>query len=70
MAEREKRPLNLIETPRGGHVLNAPPILIASSHTIDYTCGQCGAVLLHAEDSQVHGVIIRCSECGSYNATE
>ena len=70
MAEREKRSLKLIETPRAGHVLNAPPTLIASTHTINYTCGQCGAVLLHAEDGQVRGLLIRCSECGSYNATE
>jgi DNA-directed RNA polymerase subunit RPC12/RpoP len=69
MTEHKKRPLKLIETPSVGHVLNAPPSLTASTHTIDYTCGQCGAVLLHAEDGQVHGLIIRCSDCGSYNKT-
>jgi DNA-directed RNA polymerase subunit RPC12/RpoP len=70
MTEREKRVLKLIDAPRVGHVLNAPPTLIASSHTIDYTCGQCGAMLLHADDGQVHGLLIRCSDCGSYNTTE
>jgi DNA-directed RNA polymerase subunit RPC12/RpoP len=70
MTEREKRPLRLIESPRVGHALNAPPALTASSHTIDYTCGQCGAVLLHADDGQVHGLLIRCSACGSYNTTD
>jgi DNA-directed RNA polymerase subunit RPC12/RpoP len=69
MTAREKRPLQLIETPRVGHVLNAPPTLTASAQTIDYSCGQCGAVLLHAEDGQVHGLFIRCSDCGSYNTT-
>jgi DNA-directed RNA polymerase subunit RPC12/RpoP len=70
MAEHEKRPLRVIKTPRIGHVLVAPPTLIASSHTIDYVCGHCGAVLLQAEDGQVHGVLIRCSDCGSNNTTE
>jgi len=70
MKEHEQRSLKLIEAPRVGHVLNAPPTLIASSHTIDYTCGQCGAVLMHAEDGQGHGLLIRCSDCGSYNTTD
>jgi hypothetical protein len=70
MKEHEKRSLRLIEAPRVGHVLNAPPTLIASTHTIDYTCGQCRTVLMHAEDGQVHGLLIRCSDCGSYNTTD
>jgi DNA-directed RNA polymerase subunit RPC12/RpoP len=69
MTERQRRPLKLIEAPRIGTVLNAPPVLIASTQTIDYACGHCGAVLLHAEEGQVHGLLIRCSACGSYNAT-
>jgi transposase len=31
MTEREKRPLKIIEAPRVGHALNAPPALIAST---------------------------------------
>lgn len=48
----------------------APPILNASDHTIDFTCGKCGIVLLHAEEGQVHGLAILCASCGSYNATD
>ena len=70
MAERKKRPLKVIPAPRGGRALDAPPALSASSHTIDYTCGQCGAVLLHADEGQVHGLLIRCTDCGSYNTTD
>jgi DNA-directed RNA polymerase subunit RPC12/RpoP len=70
MAERKKRPLKVIPAPSARHVLDAPPALSASSHTIDYTCGQCGAVLLHAEEGQVHGLLIRCTACGSYNTTD
>jgi predicted RNA-binding Zn-ribbon protein involved in translation (DUF1610 family) len=70
MPKREKRPLKLVSAPSVGHAINAPPILNASSHTIDYTCGNCGTVLLHAEAGQVHGILIHCGICGSYNATD
>jgi len=45
----ERVPLKLVEAPGIGHVLSAPPALSASSHTIDYTGGQRGVVLLHAD---------------------
>jgi hypothetical protein len=44
--------------------------LKASDHSVDYTCGRCDTVLLHAEEGQVRGVIFRCTKCGSYNATK
>jgi DNA-directed RNA polymerase subunit RPC12/RpoP len=62
--------LKVIVAPATGHVLNAPPVLQASEHSVDYTCGRCGTPLLHADEHQVHGVLIRCTQCGSYNATE
>jgi hypothetical protein len=67
MHPRSKIPLKVVLAPRTGHVLEAPPTLVASEHTIDYTCGHCGAVLLHAEENQVRCVLIRCTACGSYN---
>jgi DNA-directed RNA polymerase subunit RPC12/RpoP len=62
--------LKVIVAPATGHVLNAPPVVHASDHSIDYTCGHCGTTLLHAEENQVHGLLIHCTKCGSYNATE
>ena len=50
--------------------VSAPPILVASTHTVDYCCGSCGAVLLHADVGQVHGLLIHCTWCGSYNSTD
>jgi hypothetical protein len=29
-----------------------------------------GTTLLHAEEDQVHGVLIRCTQCGTYNSTD
>jgi hypothetical protein len=56
--------LTLVPTPGTGPVVSAPPVLIASSHTIDYTCGQCGIVLLHAERGQVHNLLLEIDAVG------
>jgi DNA-directed RNA polymerase subunit RPC12/RpoP len=62
--------LKVIPAPAIGQVVHAPPVLKASDHSIDYTCGHCGTVLLHAEANQVHGLLIHCTACGSYNTTD
>ena len=62
--------LRAITAPAIGIVLNAPPVLIASDHSVDYACERCSTVLLHAEEGQVHGVLIRCTNCGTYNSTD
>ena len=64
-----KIPLKVVIAPAVGVVLEAPPVLMAIEHSVDYTCGRCAAVLLHADEDQVHGVLIRCTKCGSYNST-
>jgi DNA-directed RNA polymerase subunit RPC12/RpoP len=50
--------------------VSAPPVIVLSSHSVDYVCGKCKTILLHAEEGQVHNVLIRCKECGSYNSTD
>jgi hypothetical protein len=67
---KPKKPLRVVTAPAIGPAVSAPPILIASSHTVEFTCGHCGAALLHAEEGQVHGLIIQCVSCGSYNSTD
>ena len=62
--------LRVATTPAIGVVLEAPPVLTASEHSVDYTCGRCGTVLLHADEGQVHGILIRCTNCGTYNSME
>jgi predicted RNA-binding Zn-ribbon protein involved in translation (DUF1610 family) len=59
--------LKVIEAPRVGHVVNAPPLVKVSDHTVEYLCGRCGVAIMHAEEDQVHGAIFRCTKCGSYN---
>jgi DNA-directed RNA polymerase subunit RPC12/RpoP len=62
--------LKVVHAPAVGVVLDAPPVLRASDHSVDYTCGRCGTILLHADHGQVHGILIRCANCGSYNSTD
>ena len=62
--------LGIVTAPATGSVLDAPPVLKASNHSVDYTCGRWGTILLHAEENQVHGLLIRCTSCGSYNSTD
>jgi hypothetical protein len=62
--------LKVVHAPAVGVVLDAPPVLRASEHSVDYTCGRCDTVLLHADHGQVHGILIRCTNCGSYNSTD
>jgi hypothetical protein len=67
--QNPQRTLRVVEARGTENVVDAPPVLIASSHTIDYLCGNCRTVLLHAEDDQVHGLFIHCTQCGACNAT-
>jgi hypothetical protein len=62
--------LKMVATPGLQRFVSAPPILSASSHTVDYACGGCGAVLMHAEEGQVHNLLIRCVECDAFNSTD
>ena len=62
--------LKLVSAPAKGIALKAPPVLKASDQSVDYTCGKCATILLHAEENQVHGVLIHCAICGSYNSTD
>ena len=70
MGERKRENLRVVNLPVGRHILSAPPILVASTHTVDYCCGNCGTVLLHADAYQVYNVVIHCMECGSCNSTD
>ena len=44
--------LKIVTAPATGIVLDAPPVLVASDHSVDYACGRCSTILLHAEEDQ------------------
>jgi hypothetical protein len=64
-----QRKLKLVEAKGIENSVNAPPVLVASPDTTDFVCGNCGVVLLYAEEDQVHGLFIHCTDCGATNAT-
>jgi hypothetical protein len=53
MTTPKKISLKAVTAPAFGIVLPAPPVLIASDHSVDYACERCSTVLLHAEEGQV-----------------
>jgi hypothetical protein len=41
-----------------------------TDHLVDYICGNCETVLLHAVDDLKHNLLIVCTECGAHNSTD
>ena len=70
MRTPKKISLTAVIAPAFGIVLDAPPVLVASDHSVDYTCERCSTILLHAEEGQVRGFLIRCTKCGTYNSLD
>jgi predicted RNA-binding Zn-ribbon protein involved in translation (DUF1610 family) len=70
MTKHKEIKLKVVRAPRIGHALSAPPVIMASTHTVAYECGHCGVVLMHAELDQIHNLLIHCTECGTYNSTD
>jgi len=70
MIQNKRESLKLIDTPANRSAVSAPPVLVASTHTIDYCCAHCGTALMHADSGQVHNLVIHCTVCGSYNTTD
>ena len=68
--EHPRVTLRIIPTPWAHHIVSAPPILIASTNTVDYVCGGCDALLMHAEPGGIHNLVIHCTGCGSYNSAD
>ena len=57
-------PTPLVEAP------SAPPALEDRKPTVNYVCGSCGAVLMHADENRVHPLIIYCTVCDACNSTD
>jgi len=70
--ERETRTIRLrvITPPSIGYVTSAPAVIIVTPNGNRYLSGECETALGVADDDEVHGLIVRCRECGRYNAVE
>jgi predicted RNA-binding Zn-ribbon protein involved in translation (DUF1610 family) len=38
--------------------------------TVEFTCGNCGVVLMRGEEEKVYPLVVLCNSCGSYNSTD
>jgi ssDNA-binding Zn-finger/Zn-ribbon topoisomerase 1 len=65
-----QRKLRLVHAREYGYPRNMPPVPDVSSDTMDLLCGNCGTLLMHISEGQVHGVFIHCTECGACNASD
>ena len=47
-----------------------PLVLELPNPTVEFTCGNCGAVLIRADEEKGYPLVVLCSSCGSYNSTD
>ena len=72
MPTRLPRILKVVPAPLIELVPRAPPALELpnQSLTVEFTCGNCGAVLIRADEEKGYPLVVLCSSCGSYNSTD
>jgi hypothetical protein len=59
--------LRIVEAPKTGSAIEAPPPVILAADGTRYRCGRCGRVLAIAEFGALRGFVIHCGTCGRYN---
>lgn len=59
--------LRVVEAPKTGHAMQAPPTVILTADGTRYRCGRCGTVLVIAEFGALRGFVVHCGVCDRYN---
>jgi hypothetical protein len=59
--------LRVVDAPKAGQAMQAPPTLILAADGPRYRCGRCGTVLVIAELGALKGFTVHCSVCDRYN---
>ena len=62
--------LKVVPAPLIVVVPKAPPALEMPNPTVEFTCGNCGAVLIRGDEEKVYPLVVLCNSCGSYNSTD
>ena len=62
--------LKVVSAPLIEVVPRAPPALELRNPTVEFTCGNCGAVLMRADEEKVYPLVVLCNSCGSHNSTD
>ena len=64
-----QRTLKIVPPPLAiAAVNNAPPVLETLSPTVEYTCGNCGAVLMRVDENRAP-LVVHCTSCDAFNST-
>ena len=70
MSDLPQKTLKVISVPLViSAVVHAPPLLKATRPTLEYACGNCGTLLMRADETEVYALVIHCTVCDSYNST-
>jgi hypothetical protein len=59
--------LKVVEAPKTGDAMQAPPVVVLTVGGTRYRCARCGTVLVIAEFGALKGFVIHCTSCGRYN---
>jgi len=59
--------LRVIDGPKTGSAMQAPPPLILTANGMRYRCGRCGVILAIAEAGALKDFVIHCRQCDHYN---
>jgi hypothetical protein len=59
--------LRVVDAPKAGQAMQAPPTLILAADGPRYRCGRCGTVLVIAELGALKGFTVHCGVCDRYN---
>ena len=72
MPTLRKKTLKVVPAPLIELVPRALPVLEMpnQSLTVEFTCGNCGAVLIRGEERKIYPLVVLCSSCGAYNSTD
>ena len=70
MPALRQKTLKVVSAPLIEGVPRAPPALEVPNPTVEFKCGNCGAVLMRGDEGKVYPLMVHCISCGSYNSTD
>ena len=65
-----QRTLKVIRAPLVETLPSAPPALELPNPTVEFTCGNCGAILIRGDEEKVYPLVVLCNSCGSVQFDE
>jgi hypothetical protein len=70
MPTLRQKVLQVVPAPLIEVVPQAPLAPEMPNPTVEFTCGNCGVVLIRGDEEKGYPLVVLCSSCGSYNSTD